>query len=744
LLVINSRNSATIKSEGLVLDSALLGTTEGRLLELNTDNGLNGELNVGININTGEGEGDDVNIEEGKVNTLSGGEVVEGRDGTSSLGVQQVARSGSVGRIDSNLLDPRALDGSLIRGNIGTEVGTLGGTGVLEQEGGLGDSASNITEDTESTLGTDINLDLGTEILRLELNVNGGRSGRIVGITERAVVGITAASNGERVAVATVQIANVRKRQHEVTEELVANRVGVTGSSRGEAVNVEGTLGSGLGVLVVDSVTGTSSLILKSPAGKSEGPLERSSQDDATIRSIVSVVVREHDLLGNDSGLEVDIREHRDVGGDSNSLGECNLDGDDVLQVTLNNGTTKTGQLLSVLNSDDRAVDGKTRLDVVVGVPTALESSSPRDGGSVGFNAREGIVGGSERSGSRLNVLVPEVARVTATRLSGVASAGGVAQKHLSTGAMLDKGRLDVEDQTVVLITVGLDAVRVTSNQGREVGSEVLGSTEVGILALGVQSGVLSAVTTEHTRVAVAEASSTTDAKAGILIHDAKSAGAEAGSGGSGRFSANNVGNNPSASTLAGNRAAARADLDNVSLGDGTSRGRGQADFQNGVGGQISGEASSGDNNAGKRTTDKSDLGRSTVGQGRKRVLMEKGQKLTCAEETGGEAYQSGALRPASRGSREGKVGNQIHARRSLGIQDRKLDGDGGSLHEGSTTENAEIEAKNSIHTRSTINVKGTAKRGAGDTFTIAKRNILARDDSRSHCNSKELDEYAK
>jgi hypothetical protein len=633
LLVVKSRNSAAIESEGLVLDSTLLGTTECGLLKLNTDNGLDGELDIGININTRERERDDVNIKEGKVDTLSGGKVVKGRDGASGLSVQQVARGSGIGRVDSDLLDPRALDGSLIRGDIGTEVGALGSTSVLEQEGRLGDRAGNVTEDTESTLGTNVNLNLSAEVLRLELDIDGGRSGGIAGITERAVVGITAASDSERVAVATVQIADVGKRQHKVTKELVANGVGVTGSGRGEAVNVEGTLRSGLGILVVDCVTSTSCLILKSPAGKSEGPLERSSQDDTTIRSVVTVVIGEHDLLSNDSGLEVDIGEHGDVGGDGDSLGEGDLDGDDMLQVALNSGTTETRQLLSVLNSDHGTISGETRLDIVVQVPTALESSTPRDGSSVGLNAGKGIVGRSEGGRSRFDLLVPEVARVAATRLSGVGSIGGVAQEHLGAGTVLDEGRLNVKDQTVVLITVGLDAIGVPSNQGREVGGEVLRSTKVDILALRVGSSVLGAVSTEHTGVAIAETSGTTDAKASILVQEAISASAEAAGGLGGRLGADGISNDASASTLAGRRGAARTNLDNAGLRNGTRRGRGQANLQDGSRWKVSGEASSGDRDASERATNESNTGRSRVGSGRKSALNSTKNKIRTSQD---------------------------------------------------------------------------------------------------------------
>jgi hypothetical protein len=608
------------------LDSALLGTTECGLLKLDTNNGLDGELNVGINVNSREGERDDVDIEEGEVNTLSGGKVEEGRGGTGSLGVQKVAVVGVGGRIDGNLLGPSTLDASLIGGNIGTEIGTLRSTSVLEQEGRLGDGASNITEDTEGTLGTNVDLDLSAEVLRLELNIDGGEASGIVGITERAVVGVTAASNLERVTVATVQIANVGEGHHEVTVELVANGVGVTGLTVGKAVNIKRTLRSGLGVLVVDGVASASGKILKSPFSKSKGPLERSSQHDATIGAVDVVLTREQNLLGNDSGLEVNIRENGDVGRDGNSLGEGNLDRDDVLQVALNRGATESREVLSVLNSDHRAISGVAGLDVVILVPAALESSTPRDGSGVGLNTRVGIVGRGERGRSGLDILVPEETGVLATSLGGVSGGGNVTEEKLGARTTLNERRLDVEDQAVVFITVGLDTVDVTSNQGREVGGKSKGSTEVGILALRVSSSVQSAVGTIHARVAVAKARGTANAKTGILVRVAESRSAQTRSGLRGRLGANGSGNDASASAVGGQGLAARTDLDGLSSGDSTSGISGQENLKDGVGDQVSRE---GEGKRGKTLTSQSDRRGAGVGNSRESSL------------TGGEVRKS-------------------------------------------------------------------------------------------------------
>jgi hypothetical protein len=570
-LGVDGGNGTTIKGKSLVLDSALLGSTEGGLLELDTDDGLDGELDIGILSNTGERGRDDIKREEGEVDTLSGLEVVGGQGGTGSKSEDQVTRVGIVGGIDGNLADEGTADGGLIRGNIGAEVSTLRNGTILEQEGGLGSGVGVVGENTEGTTGTNVNLDLSAEILRLELNIDSGSARRIVGSAKRAV-GTVTAINTEGVAVTTVQSTDVGQGQHDVTIELVANRVGVTSRGGQGAINVEGTLRSGLRIIDGKRVTLTSSEVLELHGGQLEGPLERSSQDDATVGRVDVGLTGEQDLLGNDSGLKVDERENGDVGGNDNALGESDLDGDQVLQVALNDGATETGKLLSVLNSDDGTVSGEARLNSVVLIPTALKSGTPRDSSGVRLDARESVVGGSETVTSGLDLLVPEETRVAAAVVSGISDGGGIADEHLSASTTGDQRRLDVEDQAVVLITVGWDTVGDTSNQRRVVGGEALRNAEGGIAALLNISAVDGAVGAIHSGVAVAETSGTADTEAGILVGETKSAGAEArGSGNVSRLGADSVGNNANTGAITGERSTTRTDLNNLVGSDTTS-----------------------------------------------------------------------------------------------------------------------------------------------------------------------------
>jgi len=491
-----------------------------------------------------------------------------------------------------------------------------------------------------------------------------------------------------------------------MTEELVADGVGVTSGTGSQAITDKRALRARVGAVVNDLVTSASREVLKGHALELKRPLEGSSQNDTAIGSVNTSLTRELDFLGNDSSLEVNIREHGDVGRNGDSLGEGDLDGDQVLQVTLNSGATETGELLSVLDSDDGAVGGEARLDVVVLVPTALESSTPRDGSSVGLNARVGIVGRSEGGAGNLNLLVPEVTRVAAAVLTRVGSKRGIADEHLSASTTLNQGRLDVEDQTVVLITVGLDTIDITSNQGREVGGQVEGSTKVGVVAN--VSAVLSAVGAIHAGVAVAETRGTTNTETSILTGETESRGAEARSGLGRVLRADRVGDNLGTRTAVGQRGTTRANRDNL-RGINGSRGvgvGGQADLKNGIGGKVGRE---GNSERGKTLTSHSNGTRTT------------------RDGNGRESGNRAALRPASSGGREGPAGEEIDTVND--VANGELESDAGGMSQTGSTQNREIKTKETIHTRGTIDVEGTTLGGAVNTQARTEGNVLRGDD---------------
>jgi hypothetical protein len=92
---------------------------------------------------------------------------------------------------------------------------------------------------------------------------------------------------------------------------------------------------------------------------------------------------------------------------------------------------------------------------------------------------------------------------------------------------------------------------------------------------------------------------------------------------------------------------------------------------------------------------------------------------------------QIGRLRPAAGGRRKLVIGNQVTS--GDGIQERKLEGDAGGVSQTSRSQNGQIHAQKTIHTRGTEDVERAQDRGRGDSFAITEGDILARNDLSGH-----------
>ena len=308
--------------------------------------------------------------------------------------------------------------------------------------------------DIQSTVEVNVEADNLAEVFRDNLGGNQGSVG--VGIKRASSLVTTADDRGGEVVV-TVQFAGSAGDQNKTDLLSARSTLGIRAVNIGQrVVGNQGRRNN-----EVDDVR------------ELEGVLQRGSVFEST--SSRDRIVG----LQSDSSQEVDAAEHVDFGGNSDSLGESNLNTDDGLSST-NDGVTTESKVVVLRNSQDGS---HVAVSVVFGTgPTA--KGSLRHGHSDG----EGVV-------ALLDALDPQVTRV---RAASVTVLEGDSSIHTASHERSTNDELDF----TILGTRGLFI-----KDGDVASLEVLRSRVEGARGVSLLSAVSVAAAAEVARVAAASKS---------------------------------------------------------------------------------------------------------------------------------------------------------------------------------------------------------------------------------------------